>query len=192
MIGAISPILMRTNINRFDFLKYPSVVFLSSLGFLTYYFNISVTISSTLIFFYCIVVSGGILLFMRKYDFVKSLSLSIALGFAASGIWELPIFLYTIAYRGYISGAAPLHISYIIPLLLLMSDIRIEVSRKNVLIFVSMMVFNFLMLAFHITLYGPNIWIVRGIDKNILLWLSRPVTAILLFTIYYGGKMKRV
>lgn len=191
LLGTISPILMRTNTKRFDSLKYPAVLTILSVGILSYYFRVSIVVASSLIFFYSMVVSGGILLFMRKYDFIKSLSLSVALGFVASGLWEIPIILHTIFYRGYIDRVIPLHSIYLIPLLLLISDIKIEISIKNILTVFFMMFFNCLMLIIHIKIHGPDIWIVRGFYENIFLWICRPVTAISLYSIYYGGELKR-
>lgn len=191
LIPAISPILMRTKTNRFDSLKYPTIFGLIIFGMMLFYFRISIAVSSILILFYSIMVSLGILVFMRKYDFIKSLSLSVALGFAASGLWEIPIITYTIFYKGYIDGAFPIHLLFILPLLLLLSDIRIEVSRRNILTALFIMAFNYLMLVIHIQIHGPNIWVIRGYGNNIFLWLSRLVTTVTLYSIYYGGEYKR-
>ncbi len=191
LLATISPILMRTNTNKFDSLKYPTFCVSLVFGLILYYYRISIVISSILILFYSVAVSLGIIVFMRKYDYVKSLSLSVALAFAASGIWEIPIILYTVVYRGYIDGGFPLHLVYIIPLLLLMSEIRIEVSRIDIMTVLLMMLFNCAMLGIHIKIHGANIWIVHGFTTNILLWLSRPVTVAALYSIYYRGELKR-
>jgi len=191
LLATISPILLRTNTNKFDSLKYPTLFTSLIVGSILYYYRIGIVISSSLILFYSVAVSLGIIVFMRKYDYVKSLSLSVALAFVASGVWEIPIILYTVAYRGYIDGAFPLHVIYIIPLLLLMSDIRIEVSRINIMTALLMMLFNCTMLGIHIKIHGANIWIVRGFTTNILLWVSRPVTVAALYSIYYRGELKR-
>lgn len=191
LIGTISPILMRTNTKRFNFLKYPSVIAFLLIGFLSYYFRISVVVSSTLILHYSIMVSFGIIFFMRKYDYLKAISLSIALSFAASGIWELPIIVYSIIYKGYIDGAFPLHIIYLLPLLLLQSDIKFKNKSRPIVIAVMMMTFNCLMLVLHIQIHGAHIWSVSGFYENILLWFSRPITVIALYAIYYGGELKR-
>lgn len=187
----VSPIFMRTNTNRFDSLKYPTIFGSIIFGAMLFYFRINLAISSILILFYSIMGSIGILAFMRKYDFVKSLSLSVALGFAASGLWEVPIIVYTIFYKGYIDGAFPLHLLFIIPLLLLQRDIKIKPSKINILTIVSLMAFNCLMLLIHIQIHGANIYSIGGIENNILLWFSRIVTVITLYSIYYRGEYLR-
>ncbi len=191
LIPVMSPILMRTKTNRFDSLKYPTIIGAVIFGSILYYFQISIAISSLLIFFYCAMVSLGIFIFMRKYDYVKALSLSVALGFAASGLWEVPIIVYTMFYKGYIDAAFPLHILFLLPLLLLRNDIRIKVSNVNILTYVFLMIFNCLMLVIHIQIHGANIYSVGGVANNILLWFSRIVTVITLYSIYYRGEYRR-
>ncbi len=191
LLAVMSPILMRTNTNKFDPLKYPTLCVLLISGLIFYYFRIDIVISSSLILFYCVAVSLGIIVFMRKYDYVKSLSLSVALAFAASGIWEIPIILYTIAYRGYVDGAFPLHTVYIIPLLLLISDIRIKVSYTNIVVLLLMTIFNCAMLGVRIKVFGANLWNVHSLISNIPFWLSRTVTIIALYSIYYRGELRR-
>lgn len=192
LLPTISPILMRTNTNKFDPLKYPTLCVSLAVGLILYYYRISIVISSTLILFYSVAVSLGIIVFMRKYDYVKSLSLSVALAFAASGIWEIPIILYTVAYKGYIDGAFPLHLVYIIPLLLLMSEIRIEASCINVMTALLMMLFNCAMLGVRTKFFDPDIWNVGyGFISDVPYWLSRVVTIVALYSIYYRGELKR-
>lgn len=192
LLPTISPILMRTNTNKFDSLKYPTLCVSLISGLIIYYFRIGFSVvSSSLIFFYSVAVSLGIITFMHKYDYIKSLSLSVALAYAASGTWEIPVILYTVAYRGYIDGAFPLHIIPIIPLLLLMSDIRIQVSYVNVVVVLLMMLFNCAMLGVRIKVFGANLWSVCDFISNIPFWLSRVVTIIALYSIYYRGELKR-
>jgi len=192
LLLTISPILMRTNTNKFNSLKYPTLCVSWIPGVIVYYHHIENFVASwSLVLFYPVAASLGIIAFMRKYDYVKSLSLSVALAYAASGIWEIPIILYTIAYKGYVDGAFPLHMLPIIPLLLLVSDIRIQVSYMNVAVVLIMMLFNCAILGVRIVFFGANIWCIYSFISNIPFWLSRVATIIALYSIYYGGELKR-
>ena len=192
LLLTISPILMRTNTNKFDSLKYPTLCVSWIPGVVLYYLPIKNFVASySLILFYSVAISLGIIAFMHKYDYIKSLSLSVALAYAASGIWEIPIILYTVAYRGYIDGAFPLHIIFIIPLLLLMSDIRIQVSYVNIVVVLLMLFFNCAMLGIRIKFFGVNLWNVHSFIGSVPYWLSRVVTIIALYSIYYRGELRK-
>lgn len=192
LLLTISPILMRTNTNKFDSLKYPTLCVSWIPGLVLYYHPLENFVASwSLILFYSVAISLGIIAFMRKYDYVKSLSLSVALAYAASGIWEIPIILYTIAYRGYVDGAFPLHVLPVIPLLLLVSDIRIQVSHTNIVALLLVMLFNCAMLGVRVKVFGANLWNVLGFIPNISFWLARVVTIIALYSIYYRGELRK-
>jgi len=184
---------MRTNTKKFDLLKYPTFCVSHIPALIVYALHIkNFAVSYTLILFYSVAVSLGIIVFMRKYDYVKSLSLSVALAYAASGIWEIPIVLYTMACRGYIDGALPLHIIPVIPLLLLMSDIKIKDSRTNIITVLLVMFFNCAMLGVRIKFFDVNIWnVTYGFIGDVPFWLSRVVTLVALYGIYYRGELKR-
>lgn len=122
-------IIYHIKTTRFSLLTYPTIFFptiFMSLGtvfagkFLPFIFHSDVLIS------YSIMVGVGMyfLRVRKNLNYLQALSLAFVVSFVVSFYWEVPIFLYTIFYRGYIDQAMPLHILSALPAFFVEQKIR--------------------------------------------------------------------
>ena len=145
--------------------------------------------------FYIVAVFVGLLLFRKKYDFPQAASLVFNIVFLNLLYWELPTFIYTILYRGYVDQAISLHVLPIFSFYFLYTKLNFKLTKANILLLLYGFIFSTIVLYF-LVYCKINIWEVSEYlgsmywIKEITYSLMRTVCLIILYLIFYNCKIR--
>lgn len=183
--------------DKLNVLEHVDILFLFVPVFLLI-FNFDFGFKIELLTAYMILIFIGTHILLRAgWTYVRALSIAFCLAYFGSFLWELPTHIYTIALRGGIDGAFPLHIIYIFPILLIYEKLKTNLPRKDILKTLLCIFGYSSIVLIALVASGANIFDIQQnslADQNVIqaAWMiNRIAVVVWIFAIYANSTLRK-